>query len=71
MTRGNQRELARQKNAKKNKEVNKNSSSDQKDGNKGLSLESRKHRDAEAMREKQRKALERKDVTQSTSSDKK
>lgn len=28
-------------------------------------------RDAEAMREKQRKALERKDVTQSTSSDKK
>lgn len=63
MTRGNQRELARQKNAKKNQETSKKKAADQKDGNKGLSLENRKHRDAEVMREKQKKAEERQGST--------
>ncbi|GAB6032454.1 Modifier of protein aggregation 4 [Chamberlinius hualienensis] len=58
MTRGNQRELARAKNAKKSQDLHRKKGADQKDGNKGLSLENRKHRDAEVMREKQRKAAE-------------
>jgi len=56
MTRGNQRELARAKNAKKQQEVQKKKGATDKDGNKGLSLEERKHRDAEMMRLKQKKA---------------
>ena len=60
MTRGNQRELARQKNQKKLQEKSKGSSANAKDGNKGLSLEERKHRDAEMMRLKQLKAEEKK-----------
>jgi len=59
MTRGNQRELARQRNAKKQQQKGK--SMDEKPGNKGAGLEQRKHRDAEIMREKQRKAAEKKD----------
>lgn len=51
MTRGNQRELARAKNMKKT--VKK--SAGEQDSNKGLSLEQRKARDAERMREKQLK----------------
>ncbi|XP_076376194.1 putative SERF-like protein [Megalopta genalis] len=51
MTRGNQRELARAKNMKK---TIKKSAAEQ-DSNKGLSLEQRKARDAERMREKQLK----------------
>ncbi|XP_076636838.1 putative SERF-like protein [Colletes latitarsis] len=51
MTRGNQRELARAKNMKK---TAKKSAAEQ-DSNKGLSLEQRKARDAERMREKQLK----------------
>ncbi|XP_043591930.1 putative SERF-like protein [Bombus pyrosoma] len=51
MTRGNQRELARAKNMKK---TVKKSAAEQ-DSNKGLSLEQRKARDAERMREKQLK----------------
>ncbi|KAL6430476.1 putative SERF-like protein [Cataglyphis hispanica] len=51
MTRGNQRELARAKNLKK---TQKKAASEQ-DSNKGLSLEQRKARDAERMREKQLK----------------
>lgn len=48
---GNQRELARAKNLKK---TVKKAASEQ-DSNKGLSLEQRKARDAERMREKQLK----------------
>uniref|UniRef100_A0A1X7UV44 Small EDRK-rich factor-like N-terminal domain-containing protein n=1 Tax=Amphimedon queenslandica TaxID=400682 RepID=A0A1X7UV44_AMPQE len=55
MTRGNQRELARQKNAKKQSEMSKKKGSSEKGGNKGMSLEERRHRDAEIMREKQLK----------------
>ncbi|XP_026823978.1 putative SERF-like protein isoform X3 [Ooceraea biroi] len=51
MTRGNQRELARAKNLKK---TVKKAAAEQ-DSNKGLSLEQRKARDAERMREKQLK----------------
>lgn len=54
MARGNQRELARERNAKKQGKKPKASSDVA--GNKGMGLESRKHRDAEIMREKQRKA---------------
>lgn len=53
MTRGNQREQARQKNIKKQADNSKKSSD--KDGNKGMSLQERKQRDADRMREKQQK----------------
>ncbi|XP_068429485.1 small EDRK-rich factor 2 [Clinocottus analis] len=49
MTRGNQRELARAKNAKKNTDKGKK-------GDDGLSAAARKLRDAERMQEKQKKA---------------
>lgn len=61
MTRGNQRELARAKNAKKQNEGKKGQASGAKDGNKGLTLEARKQRDAEMMRLKQQKAAGKKD----------
>ncbi|XP_054626192.1 small EDRK-rich factor 2 [Dunckerocampus dactyliophorus] len=51
MTRGNQRELARQKNAKKANESGKG-----KRGDDGLSAAARKQRDAEIMQQKQKKA---------------
>ena len=41
---GNQRELARQKNMKKQQEIAKKKGSGDKSGNKGASLEARKHR---------------------------
>ncbi|KAL5005448.1 hypothetical protein ScPMuIL_018904 [Solemya velum] len=53
MTRGNQREKAREKNQKKQKEASKANKSGDKAGNKGASMEQRKHRDAEIMRQKQ------------------
>jgi len=56
MTRGNQRELARAKAAKKNNDLKKGQTSSEKEGNKGMSLEARKQRDAEMMRLKQEKA---------------
>jgi len=56
MTRGNQRELARAKNQKKQEAVSKGQKADGKDGNKGLSLPDRKQRDADRMRDKQKKA---------------
>jgi len=56
MTRGNQRELARAKAAKKNQTAGKKGSAAEKEGNKGMSLEARKQRDAEVMRLKQEKA---------------
>ncbi|KAM7361835.1 putative SERF-like protein isoform 1-T1 [Cochliomyia hominivorax] len=52
MTRGNQRDLARQKNAKKQAELNKGKRND------NLTVEQRKQRDAELMREKQRRKEE-------------
>lgn len=58
MTRGNQRELARAKNAKKQQELTKKKAANDKNGNKGLTLEERRHRDAEVMRQKQKKAME-------------
>ncbi|XP_015594401.1 putative SERF-like protein [Cephus cinctus] len=51
MTRGNQRELARAKNMKKNQKK----AAGEQDSNKGLTLEQRKARDADRMREKQQK----------------
>ncbi|CAG0886651.1 unnamed protein product [Darwinula stevensoni] len=56
---GNQRELARLKNIKKSQEQQKKKGANEKDGNKGMSLEERRHRDAEQMREKQRLAKEK------------
>ncbi|XP_046890977.1 small EDRK-rich factor 2 [Hypomesus transpacificus] len=50
MTRGNQRELARAKNAKKQTEKTKGKTED------GLSAAARKQRDAEIMQQKQKKA---------------
>jgi len=55
MTRGNQRDLARAKNAKKNAK-GKGAADDE--GNKGMTLEARKERDAEVMRLKQQKKAE-------------
>jgi len=57
MTRGNQRELARAKNAKKQAgKTGKGAAAQAQDGNKGMTLEARKQRDAEMMRLKQQKA---------------
>ncbi|CAJ1049017.1 small EDRK-rich factor 2 [Xyrichtys novacula] len=53
MTRGNQRELARQKNAKKQNEHGKGKRNED-----GLSAAARKQRDAEIMQQKQKKAAE-------------
>jgi len=58
MTRGNQRELARAKNQKKQEALTKSQKADGKDGNKGTSLQERKQRDADRMRDKQKKAEE-------------
>ncbi|CAB3984091.1 small EDRK-rich factor 2-like [Paramuricea clavata] len=60
MTRGNQRELARAKNLKKQQATGKSKSGDDKDGNKGANLLKRQERDAEVMRLKQQKAAEKK-----------
>ncbi|XP_017004453.1 putative SERF-like protein [Drosophila takahashii] len=49
MTRGNQRDLARQKNQKKQADATKGKRTD------NLTVEQRKARDAEVMREKQKK----------------
>ncbi|KAG5839646.1 small EDRK-rich factor 2 [Anguilla anguilla] len=54
MTRGNQRELARQKNAKKQTDGSKGKRNED-----GLSAAARKQRDAEIMQQKQKKANEK------------
>ena len=59
-TGGNQRELARAKNAKKQAAVSKSKAAAEKGGSKGQGLDARKQRDADIMREKQRKAAEAK-----------
>ncbi|XP_041966821.1 small EDRK-rich factor 2 [Alosa sapidissima] len=56
MTRGNQRELARQKNAKKQNENGKGKRNDD-----GLSAAARKQRDAEIMQQKQKAANDKKE----------
>jgi len=53
MTRGNQRDLAREKAAKKDK--GKQKAANDQDANKGMTKEQRMARDAERMREKQAK----------------
>ena len=53
MTRGNQRELARAKAAKK--DTGKAKAAKEQEGNKGMTLEARKQRDADIMRQKQEK----------------
>ncbi|CAF1366226.1 unnamed protein product [Adineta ricciae] len=58
MTRGNQRDLAREKNMKNQK--GKNQASSEMEGNKGLSLQERQLRDAAKMREKQQLAQQKK-----------
>ncbi|CAF0864681.1 unnamed protein product [Rotaria sp. Silwood1] len=58
MTRGNQRELAREKNSKNQK--NKAHSIAETEANKGLSLQERQLRDAARMREKQQLAEQKK-----------
>lgn len=63
MARGNARELAREKNAKKQQELAKKKAANEKDGNKGLSLEERRRRDAENMRLKQQRAMEAKQAS--------
>ncbi|XP_072551496.1 small EDRK-rich factor 2 [Salminus brasiliensis] len=57
MTRGNQRELARQKNAKKQNDMTKGKRNED-----GLSAAARKQRDAEIMQQKQKKANEKSDT---------
>ncbi|XGW20869.1 hypothetical protein V3C99_004107 [Haemonchus contortus] len=60
MTRGNQRDLAREKNLKKQLEQKKKAGAAAKEGNLGLSTDARKIRDAEVMRLKQEKAAAKK-----------
>ncbi|KAL7870583.1 hypothetical protein SRHO_G00080800 [Serrasalmus rhombeus] len=57
MTRGNQRELARQRNAKKQGDMTKGKRNED-----GLSAAARKQRDAEIMQQKQKKANEKSDT---------
>lgn len=56
---GNQRELARARNAKKQASVAKSKAGAEQGGNKGAGLEKRKERDADIMREKQKKAQDK------------
>ena len=56
MARGNQRDMAREKAAKASK--GKAKAANEQEGNKGLTLEQRKQRDADNMRQKQEKKAE-------------
>ncbi|VVC44345.1 Uncharacterised protein family SERF [Cinara cedri] len=58
MARGNARDLAREKNQKKQQEQAKRKGIADKGSNQGLTLEQRKQRDADRMREKQQKKQE-------------
>ncbi|KAL4131408.1 hypothetical protein QTP88_008724 [Uroleucon formosanum] len=58
MARGNARDLAREKNQKKQQEQAKKKGISDKGSNQGLTLEQRKQRDADRMREKQLKKQE-------------
>jgi len=59
MTRGNQRDLARAKNLKKQQEMGKNAKQD------GLTVTQRKERDAQVMRDKQQKKQDDKEKNKS------
>ncbi|KAM4753923.1 small EDRK-rich factor 1-like isoform X2 [Corvus cornix cornix] len=61
MTRGNQRELARQKNLKKTQEIHKGKRKED-----SLSASQRKQRDSEIMQQKQKAANERKSLQAGT-----
>ncbi|VDN99538.1 unnamed protein product [Rodentolepis nana] len=61
---GNQRELARKRNQAKQKELQKNSSAKDKGGNKGLTLQERRERDAAALRAKTEKKKAQEQQTQ-------
>ncbi|CAI2307513.1 unnamed protein product [Caenorhabditis sp. 36 PRJEB53466] len=60
MTRGNQRDLAREKNQKKQADAKKRLGASGQDGNAGLSMDNRMNRDADIMRIKQEKAAAKK-----------
>ncbi|CAP38717.1 Protein CBR-MOAG-4 [Caenorhabditis briggsae] len=60
MTRGNQRDLAREKNQKKMAEQKKRQGAAGQEGNAGLSMDNRMNRDADIMRIKQEKAAAKK-----------
>ncbi len=60
MTRGNQRDLARAKNAKAN--AGKNKSASETKANAGLTLQQRKERDADILRQKQAKKAAEKEA---------
>ncbi|ETN73587.1 4F5 family protein [Necator americanus] len=60
MTRGNQRDLAREKNMKKLMEQKKKAGAGAREANAGLSTDARMSRDAEVMRLKQEKAAAKK-----------
>jgi len=57
MTRGNQRDLAREKAAKRVADAKKAKGASAHEGNAGLSMEARKQRDADIMRQKQEAKL--------------
>jgi len=71
MTRGNQRELARERNAKKQAQTNKSKSTSEKGTNSMVSTEKRMERDADIMRKKQEKALNEKGTTDKADTSKK
>ncbi|CAJ0574075.1 unnamed protein product, partial [Mesorhabditis spiculigera] len=60
MTRGNQRDLARAKNLKKQQEQAKRKGTAEKGANAGASLDTRMNRDADVMRKKQELAAQKK-----------
>jgi len=60
MTRGNQRELARAKNLKKQQDQAKKKGA----GESGVALKERRERDAATMREKQKKAQDKKEAAE-------
>ncbi|CEF65981.1 Uncharacterised protein family SERF-containing protein [Strongyloides ratti] len=60
MARGNQRDLAREKNLKKQKELQKAKGAANKGANVGMNFDARQQRDAELMRKKQEAAAAKK-----------
>ncbi|MFH4974102.1 hypothetical protein AB6A40_000811 [Gnathostoma spinigerum] len=68
MTRGNQRELAREKNLKKQLQMKKQKGAAASEGNQGVKLDSRMERDADIMRKKQEAAAAKKAAIEAASS---
>jgi len=67
MTRGNQRDLQREKGAKKQQEQQKSRPAGEKEGNAGMTHQQRKERDADIMRKKQEDALKKQQAGASNS----